>query len=502
MKTARSEVNGYADRMSVGKEDADGATGRYKTARSNEQDMDRLSTAESDEQDMDRTRTAKAGADGVGEDRWAGQPEGHEKVMNNDQYDDAEDEYPEPNRAKTASGNNPAGREDSMTKVPTETEEMPDNEVFAVGMEDVKGNKKARVMYQTSAEGRQTPKGGPITHAFAEDEDGSDPSRYQQGHAKFKKGQLDPGQFEGGVAQISGPDGVFAESYKGEKKATGKQLTPGAMDETDDPAQITGPDGVYAEGKKKDVRKGKGSEGDFEGGPGETTLRSGGVYAEDMEDEMDAKHSERSRKDPYTKTGFGSQYEEADDADGDDFNELSTDHCGMSYGSMPKMGMDMDEMEMDYGMGSNKAMSDGYPSQMFEEMKKLKSEMAELQHRYKEEKMMNRRRERSRMMHSFVEGLYEQGRLTDGIMPQNELVSYCEGLEFGTLEFSEGETAATKLLGLLSKLPPMVSYGEVVQGGTFQYAEEDLDPHAKALKLVESEGIDYVEALKKTMFTA
>jgi hypothetical protein len=330
----------------------------------------------------------------------------------------------------------------------------------------------------------------------------------QQGHAKFKKGQLDPGQFEGGVAQISGPDGVFAESYKGEKKATGKQLTPGAMDETDDPAQITGPDGVYAEGAKKDVRKGKGSEGDFEGGPNETTLRSGGVYAEDMEDEMDAKHSEKSRKDPYTKTGFGSQYEEAQDEDGDDFNELSTDHCGMNgmrYGSMPKMGMNMDEMDMDMGYGGgsmSQPMADGYPSQMFEEMKKLKSEMAELQHRYKEEKMMNRRRERSRMMHSFVEGLYEEGRLTDGIMPQDELVSYCEGLEFGTLEFSEGETAATKLLGLLSKLPPMVSYGEVVQGGTFQYAEEDLDPHSKALKMVESEGIDYVEALKKTMFSA
>jgi hypothetical protein len=48
----------------------------------------------------------------------------------------------------------------------------------------------------------------------------------------------------------------------------------------------------------------------------------------------------------------------------------------------------------------------------------------------------------------------------------------------------------------------MVSFGEVA-GGTFQYAEEDLDPHARALKMVEeSEGaIDYVEALKKTMFS-
>jgi hypothetical protein len=70
------------------------------------------------------------------------------------------------------------------------------------------------------------------------------------------------------------------------------------------------------------------------------------------------------------------------------------------------------------------------------------------------------------------------------------------------MEFSEGETAATKLLGLLAKLPPMVSFGEVA-GGTFQYSEADLDPHQAALKLVEeSEGkVDYVEALKRTMFS-
>jgi hypothetical protein len=334
-------------------------------------------------------------------------------------------------------------------------------------------------MYIKGGEAMPSPKGGPITHSFAEDDDEMSAEHNedcgdmmdQQGRAKFRKGQLDPGQFEGGVAQISGPDGVFAESYRGEKKSSERQLTPGAMDETDDPAQVTGPDGVYAEGKKKDVRKGKGSEGDFEGGTGETTLRTGGVYAE-------------GKKDPYTKTGFGSTYDEdGEDESSDDFNELSAEHCGMNYG----MG----------SMAQPKA--DGYPSQMFEEMKQLKSEMAELQRRYNEEKTMNRRR----MMHSFVENLYEEGRLTDGVIPQEELVSYCEGLEFGTLEFAEGETPATKLLGLLSKLPPMVHYGEVTAGGTFQFAEEDLDPHAKALKMVEaSEGkMDYVEALKKTMFS-
>jgi hypothetical protein len=47
----------------------------------------------------------------------------------------------------------------------------------------------------------------------------------------------------------------------------------------------------------------------------------------------------------------------------------------------------------------------------------------------------------------------------------------------------------------------MVAFGEVA-GGTFQYAEADLDPHARALQMVEqSEGkLDYVEALKKTMY--
>jgi hypothetical protein len=135
---------------------------------------------------------------------------------------------------------------------------------------------------------------------------------------------------------------------------------------------------------------------------------------------------------------------------------------------------------------------------MFEELQALKHKYAELERRHAEEKMAMRRSQ----MASFVEALYTDGRLTDGIIPEQELLSYCEGLEFGTLEFAEGETAATKLIGLLSKLPPMVHFGEVA-GGTFAYAEEaDLDPHSAALKMVESgEVADYVEGLKKAMFS-
>ncbi len=472
-ETARSSDNGYADRMSTGKEGKGGVgDDRMKTSKSGEQEADRVSVAKNSEQDSDRKKTAKDGSDNAtGESRWAGQADAEDRTMNGDQYDTDADSYPEPNQPKTASGSNPAGREDANTKIPTETEESPDNEVFAVSTINVMSDGSMRVMRQKSSDGRQATKGGKIDHAEPEADEVTselgvtamgEVDDLTQGKAKLKKGQLEPGHFEGGVAEITGPDGVFAEGYKGEKKSSKKQLTPGAMDEIDEAAQVVGPEGAFAEDNLS---------GDFEGGPNQTAKRSGGVFAEE--------HGEK--KSPYTKTGFGSTYEEDgdDDADEEDYNELSADHCGM-----------------DYGMGSMaQAKPDGFPAAMFEELNRLKKEHSELQRRFAEEKMNARKAK----IASFVESLYEDGRLTDGIMPQSELQSYCEGLDFGTLEFSEGETAATKLLGLLSKLPPMVYYDEVA-GGTFQFAEEDLDPHAKALKLVESEGIDYVEAIKRTMY--
>jgi hypothetical protein len=261
--------------------------------------------------------------------------------------------------------------------------------------------------------------------------------------------------------QVTGPDGVFAESLEGlresigdGKKSKARQLTPGAMDDTDTPDETT--DKI-----------------------------SGKTYAEE--------HGERRMKDPYTKTGFGSTYDEGEGDDGvdegeEDYNELSADHaCGMDYGIQSSQGH--------RSMNPPDMMSMAEKMQM--ELAELKDKYAALERRHAEKEMMHRRDR----MANFVEALYTEGRLTDGIIPEQELISYCEGLEFGTLEFSEGETAATKLLNLLSKLPPMVSFGEVA-GGSFQYAEADLDPHAAALKMVEKgEAADYVEAIKKTMFS-
>jgi hypothetical protein len=403
-----------------------------------------------------------------------------------DQYDAGAGDYGV-NSPKTSDGSDPYGRDETETKMPTESEEMPDDEVFAVQTTNVMSDKNMRVLRQTSGQARKGAKGGAIPN-FGEPEADEETSEmgvtaHGEGAGKPSKAkQLTPGGMDtvDDPAEVVGPAGAFAE--RGEKKATNKQLTPGAQDSVTDPAEEVGPDGAYAEGvvgKKSNAKQLTPGAMDTVTDPAEVSKKSGGVFAEE--------HSE-GKKNPYTKTGFGSTYEEGEGDDGvdegeEDYNELSTDHCGMNYTGMGSMGQ---------------ARAMGFPQQMYEELQKLKAEHAELQKMYMEKEISNRKGK----IANFVEALYEEGRLTDGVMPQSELQSYCEGLEFGTLEFSEGETAATKLLNLLGNLPPMVSFGEVA-GGTFQYSEEDLDPHQRALRMVaESEGgLDYVEALKKAMFS-
>jgi hypothetical protein len=530
-ETARSADNGYVDRMKTGKAGAGAQTGRFKTAQNGEQDADRMNTAENGEQDADRMKTAKdSEMAGDGAERWAGQADNYERVNNMDQYDVDADSYGV-NAPKTSKGTDPYGRQESETKMPVESEEMPDDEIFAVKTVNVMSDGSMRVIRQKSSDTRAKSvkthdllyaEGGPQADEMT-GEDGVTTARksmkgnkmvehaeYETGNIsgeanletlreeigdgkKAKSKQLTPGAMDDTdtPGQIVGPDGAFAESYRGEPKSKAKQLTPGAMDDTDDENQVTGPDGVFAEsleGLRKNIGDGKksnkrqltpGAMGDTDT-EDQVTMRAGGVTG-------GADHGENKCKDPYTKTGFGSTYDEGEGDDGvdegeEDYNELSADHaCGM-----------------DYGMGSmSQARAQGFPQQMYEELVELKEKYAALERRHAEEKMSARREK----MAGAIGHLYTEGRLTDGIMPEQELISYCEGLEFGTLEFSEGETPATKLLGLLSKLPPMVSFGEVA-GGTFQYAEDDLDPHAKALQMVEKgEAVDYVEALKKTMFS-
>ena len=118
------------------------------------------------------------------------------------------------------------------------------------------------------------------------------------------------------------------------------------------------------------------------------------------------------------------------------------------------------------------------------------------------EKQAAERHAHRMQLEEFAESLYASGRLTDAMVEQEELVNYMEGLEYGTLEFAEGESAATPLMNLLASLPAQVTYSEVVTHNPDEVLEEDLNPHEKALRLSKEEGIDYAEALKQTLFTA
>lgn len=189
-------------------------------------------------------------------------------------------------------------------------------------------------------------------------------------------------------------------------------------------------------------------------------------------------HKEKA-KTPMTKTGKGSTYGQkspvlVEEEIEEGFKETE-EFCGMG------------------SLGQAKAM--GYPTAMFEELKALKAENDRLKREYEEQKI----RARKAKISEFVEGLYVSGKLTDGVIPQSQLQNYCEGLEFGTLEFSEGESPTTTLFSLLDRLPNMVYFGEVVSNAAFQSEEdEDLDPHERAMRMVANgEAADYVEAIKR-----
>ena len=118
-----------------------------------------------------------------------------------------------------------------------------------------------------------------------------------------------------------------------------------------------------------------------------------------------------------------------------------------------------------------------------------------------QEKVAAERKAHRMQLDDFAESLYTSGRLTNAMIDQDELVDYMEGLENGTLEFAEGESAATPLMNLLAALPSQVEFSEVAGYDEDAIPDENLDPHERALRLVKESGVDYAEALKQTLFT-
>jgi hypothetical protein len=508
-------------------EERDGNFGRYDTGKSNEQSEDRYKTGKAsfEETTFGRDEIARgkeqhdagrpaAKNDGIEKDRLKTgryvdpDDEGRydemsrDQMYNNDVYDDDVDYGV--NDAQTASGGNPAGRVDSESKMPTESEEMPDDEIFAVGMENVTKAKNARVMQIKSGQKMPHSHGGGIPGSVMANYAEPEPAEITGNKGVYSEGKkkILSGEYEGGPDEMTlKTGGVYSESYKGEPKSNKKALTPGAFDsdEDDEPAEKTGPSGVTGgadhgempEAFKKNAMKMKAKKegkeemssehsevehqagvqkskkgplsGEYDGGVGEETgpsgVSSGDEYAE---------HEESDN--PYTSTGFGSTYAEDEEED--------------------------EEMEMKEKGKKGKEMEF---SEFYAELQALKAENARIKQEYREAQIAHRREQ----IHSFVEGLYEQGKMVDSIIPERKLIEFAEGLEFGVLEFSEGETATGLLFGILDSLPNLVDFSEYA-GGSMKFVDEvDLDPHQKALQMVEQSGgqMDYVEALKKAMYS-
>jgi hypothetical protein len=148
-------------------------------------------------------------------------------------------------------------------------------------------------------------------------------------------------------------------------------------------------------------------------------------------------------------------------------------------------------------MAVNHSESDDPIAAMMARLEELEAANARLREQAEfAERQANRMR-----LEQFAEGLYESGKLTDAVVSQEQLVDYMEGLEYGTLEFAEGESAATPLMKILESLPAQVCFEELA-GGAVETHEEELDPHRQALKIKEEEGIEYSEALKRVLFPA
>jgi len=446
--TGRSKDDSFGDRQKIGKGESDGRTNVSKD--SGRQDQDRKNTARNSEEEVSRASIGRDTEDGGDEEaRWADQPEARMRATNSDQYNVGNEGFARD--AGTSEGKEPHGRDGGPTEVSEDMEEEPHDEDIAVPLESTKGNKVARVIHQSSGDERAPVKGGPIGDFAEGDADGlTDTPR----KAKVSDG-TDPRGRDDGPTEF--PDR--------------SEEDPDTMELAVDLENATESD------KVRIIRQRSGEEASLE-------------------------HKERV-KDTLSKTGKGSTYgqrspvmeeEEEGEEEGEDFSEEDIEALVDSVMAQIAEEEEFSETEEFCGMGSmSQAKPVGYPEAMFEELKSLKAENDKLRREYEEHKI----RARKEKIAEFIDSLYVEGKLTDGIIPQRELQNYCEGLEFGTLNFSEGETPTSRLFEMLRRLPNMVYFGEVVSEASIPEEPEEMDPHEKALKMVANgEAADYVEAIK------
>lgn len=408
-----------------------------REAKGSAPEEDREGVTSDSEQDTDRKNTASDGEQDADRERVA-KAEAEDRLEDQPEAEAKQtnaDQFDDSIEAGISDGSDARGRDGGPTEFPTLVEEEPATNEIAVDLTNVKDEgETVRVVYQKSGDGRAPIKGATIEHTESE--------------------------FEG--------EALMEDHAEGEA------------------------DGLTREPKKAAVSDGKDARG-RDGGPTEFPTKSE-EEPDNLEMAVDLEDATKSEKVRIVR-------QKAGDAPTLDHKEkaktpMTKTGKGSTYGQKTPYLTEEDEVEVDeFSMGSlGQAKPMGYPDAVFKELQELKAENDRLRKEHEQQQV----RARKNKIAEFVEGLYVSGKLTDGVIPQRELQNYCEGLEFGTLEFAEGESPISTLFTLLDRLPNMVYYGEVVSNAEYKDPEDDdLDPHERAMKMVANgEASDYVEAIK------
>ena len=139
----------------------------------------------------------------------------------------------------------------------------------------------------------------------------------------------------------------------------------------------------------------------------------------------------------------------------------------------------------------------------------LQARVAELEEELSRQKKLMREKEIS----DFCETLYENGKLTQQIVPKTDLVRFMETLNNkNSVNFSEsGKTSQFDFFrNVLENLPSMVSFEEFATQASAPAAKKSISPsadgyiydpstadlHVQALEYAESKGVEYTVALK------
>ena len=235
------------------------------------------------------------------------------------------------------------------------------------------------------------------------------------------------------------------------------------------------------------------------------------AFAEGEEDEEEKEMADEEEEKPKKKKGGKKAMEGEDEEEPEEMAEPKTEEpqemaCGdkkkKGKGEPVEMAEEAEETPEAEAEPVDHAETGEAPGDSVDPLEELRAELAalkaekeDLERQFRE----NQVRVAKDKIRDKVSVLYGEGRLTDAVMPEDDLVAFCEGLEFGTLEFAEGETSASRVLDILARVPKMVEFGEVVsEKVTEEMKFSEMTLHEKALELQKKDDqLEYAEALKK-----